>query len=237
MTTTTTSTLIPARVAGLMYLAIIGIGLFGEAFVRGSLVVSGDAAATASNILGSRQLWRAGLSMDLLMHVLDVPLIVFFYLLLRQVNQPLALLATVFNIVQTSVLAINKLTLIAALSLLESKALATSLIDGQALAMVAIGLHGYGFAIGLVFFGFTCIVRGYLIFKSGYMPRALGWLLGLAGVGYLVNSFALLLSPSLASMLFPAVLLPAFVGELALTLWLLFVNERTLRQRRESARA
>lgn len=111
MTTTSASTLISARVAGL-----------GEAFACGSLVVSGDAAATASNILDSQQLWRMGLSLDLLMHVLDVPLIVFFYLLLRQVNQPLALLATVFNIVQTSVLAINKLTLIAALSLLHSAA-------------------------------------------------------------------------------------------------------------------
>jgi hypothetical protein len=220
-----------------MYLTIIGIGLFGEAFVRGSLVAGGDAAATASNILGSQQLWRTGFSMDLLMHVLDVPLIVFFYLLLRQVSEPLALLATVFNIVQTSVLAINKLTLIAALSLLGSAAPAANLVDSQALALLAIGLHGYGFAIGLIFFGFTCIVRGYLIFKSGYVPRTLGWLLGLAGVCYLINSFALLLAPSLASMLFPAVLLPAFAGELALTLWLLFVNEGTLRQRREAARA
>jgi hypothetical protein len=103
------------------------------------------------------------------------------------------------------------------------------------LALLAIGLHGYGFAIGLIFFGFTCIVRGYLIVKSGYVPRALGWLLGLAGVCYLVNSFALLLAPSLAAMLFPAVLLPAFVAELALTLWLLCVNEGTLRQRLEQS--
>jgi hypothetical protein len=74
------------------------------------------------------------------------------------------------------------------------------------LAMIGIGLFGEAF------------MRGCLIFKSGYVPRALGWLLGLAGVSYLVNSFALLLSPSLAYMLLPAVLLPAFAGELALTL-------------------
>ena len=65
------------------------------------------------------------------------------------------------------------------------------------------------------------LVRGYLIFKSGYFPRILGVLLGLAGISYLVNSFALLLAPSLASTLFPAILLPALVGELALCLWLI----------------
>jgi hypothetical protein len=74
------------------------------------------------------------------------------------------------------------------------------------LAMIGIGLFGAAF------------VRRYLSFKPGYVPSALGWLLGLAGVSYLVDSFALLLSPSLASMLLPAVLLPAFAGELALTL-------------------
>jgi flagellar biosynthesis protein FliR len=78
-----------------MYLAIIGLGLFGEAAVRGSLVVAGDAAATASNIIASQSLWRTGIATDLLMHVLDVPLIVFFYLLLKPVSYPLALLATV----------------------------------------------------------------------------------------------------------------------------------------------
>jgi len=224
-------TLISARAAGAIYLAIIGLGLFGEAFVRGSLVVSGDVATTANNILGSQPLWRMGIASDVLMHVLDVPLIVFFYLLLRPVSQPIALLATFFNIVQTCVLAGNKLTLVAVLTVLGSSAPGLTPTDSYALASLALGLHGYGFGIGLIFFGLTCLARGYLIFRSGYIPRALGVLLGLAGVSYLINSFALLLSPSLAAILFPAVLLPAFVGELLLSLWLLFANERALQQR------
>lgn len=225
------SMLLSTRAAAAIYFAIIGLGLFGELFVRGSLVVGGDVAATASNILGSQLLWRTGIATDLVMHLLDVPLIVFFYLLLKPVSHPLALLATAFNIIQTCVLAGNKVSLVAALSLLNSPASAIGQIDSHALASLAVGLHGYGFGVGLTFFGMACLVRGYLIFKSGYVPRVLGVLLCFAGISYLVNSFALLLSPPLASLLFPAVLLPAFVAELALSLWLLCANESVLKQR------
>jgi hypothetical protein len=227
-------TLISTRVAGAMYLAIIGLGLLGEAAVRGSLVVAGDVAATASNIVASQSLWRTGVATDLLMHVLDVPLIVFFYLLLKPVSYPLALLATAFNLVQTCVLAVNKLTLVGALSALTLPAAVAGAPDPDAarLAYLAVKLHGYGFGIGLIFFGLTCLVRGYLMFRSGYVPRVLGVLLGLAGLSYLVNSAALLLWPALASLLFPAVLLPAFVGELALALWLVATRDRALQERR-----
>jgi hypothetical protein len=197
--------------------------MFGEVFVRGSLVVSGDAESTASNILASQALWRAGIASDLLMHVLDVPLIIILYLLLRPVNRSLALLASLLNIVQTCVLVANKLTLIVPLLVLPESLHLSGLSRQElhALSYVAINLHGYGFGVGLIFFGFASLTRGYLIFKSGYFPRILGVLLGVAGVSYLVNSFALLLAPSLASAMFPAILLPALVGELAFSLWLL----------------
>lgn len=228
MPTLPTSTLLSARAAGSIYLQIIGLGLFGEVFVRGALVVGGDPAATAVNVLRSEHIWRIGIVTDLVMHVLDVPLIVFFYLLLRPVNPALALLATVFNIVQTCVLASNKLSLVGVLSLLATPMGPNAGELGKSLALVAVDLHGHGFGIGLVFFGCACLVRGHLIVKSGYMPRALGVLLQLAGVSYLINSIALLLSPPLAAALFPAVLLPALVGELALSSWLLLTDQRSL---------
>jgi len=102
-----------ARIGGVLYLAIIALGLFGEAFVRGTLVVSGDATATASAIAASESLWRAGLAGDLLMHVFDLPVIVVLYLLLKPVSESLALLATFFNLIQTAVLVANKLNLLA----------------------------------------------------------------------------------------------------------------------------
>jgi Domain of unknown function (DUF4386) len=223
------------RAAGLMYLAIIGLGLFGEAYVRGSLVASGNAAATASNILASALLWRTSIVTDLLMHVLDVPLIIFLYLLLKPVSHPLALLATLFNVVQTCTLVVNKLTLVGALSLLNAGTPVAP--ESAALAFFAIQLHGHGFGIGLIFFGLSCLVRSYLIIKSGYIPAFIGVLIGLAGISYLVNSFALLLSPSLAAALFPAMLLPSLVGELAFCLWLLLTKQSALLEAVASADA
>ena len=82
--------------------------------------------------------------------------------------------------------------------------------------------HDFGFGVGLIFFGMTCLALGYLIIRSGYLPKVLGMGMQLAGVCYLINSFALILSPALAHQLFPAILLPAFVAELSMALWLLF---------------
>jgi hypothetical protein len=203
-----------ARLAGLIYLAIIGLGLFGEVAVRGALVVAGDAAGTMAKLRANESLWRAGVAGDLLMHALDLPLMLFFYLLLRPVDRTLALLTLLLNLVQTAVLALNKLTLIVPLLLLAQP-------QHDELAMLSIRLHGPGFAIGLVFFGLASLLRGVLIWRAGFLPRALGALLAVAGLCYLLNSFALLLAPPLAKALFPAVLVPAFVGELALALWLL----------------
>lgn len=205
------------RLAGVAYLANIALGLFGESFVRGSMVVAGDAAATAANIAANPGLWRAGIVGDLTMQLLDIPLIVLFYLLLRPISKPLALTATCFNIVQTSVLVLNKLTLLT--PLLLSPQLAPDLF--ASLTAFAIRLHNHGFGMGLIFFGVTCIIRGHLIRQSGFLPPALGWLLIAAGISYLINSLAQLLAPDFAGLLFPWVLLPSLIGELAISLWFL----------------
>lgn len=212
-----------ARVAGVLYLAIIALGLFGEVMVRGTLFVPGDAAATASRIAGSPLLWRAGIVGDLLMQVLDVPVIVIFYVLLRPVSESLALFATWINLVQTAVLAANKLNLLVPVLLLGDAGHLKAFSPEQlhALSYGAIQLHGFGLGIGLVFFGFACLATGWLILRSGYLPRTLGVLMLLAGLSYLVNSLALLLAPSLATWLFPGVLVPAFIGEMSLCLWLM----------------
>src|SRR5436853_7191072 len=107
-----------ARIGGVLYLIIIVAGLFGEAFVRGKLIVSGDATATAHNIMASQSLWRLGIAGDLIMHVCDVGLTLIFYVLLRPVNRNLALLAAFFNLMQTAVLVANTLSLLVALFLL-----------------------------------------------------------------------------------------------------------------------
>ncbi|WP_231576180.1 DUF4386 domain-containing protein [Hymenobacter sp. DG25B] len=192
-------------------------------FIRGKIIVSGDAAATAHNLIASEGLWRAGIAGDLLMHLLDILVMLVFYLLLRTVNKKLALMALLFNLIQTAVLVANKITLLVPLFFLGNAAYlkAFSPQQLQALAYTSIKAHDYGFGIGLIFFGFTCLLNGYLIRNSGFLPRFIGSLMQIAGACYLINSVALILDPSLASRLFPFILLPPFVAELIFSLWLL----------------
>jgi hypothetical protein len=218
-----------ARLGGALYLFIIIAGLYDEVFVRGSLIVAGDAAATAGKIMASESLFRMGVVGDLLMHVCDVPLTLILYVLLRPVSKELSLLAAVFSLLQTAILGANKLNLITVVLLLKGtdslKAFDPPQL--QALASLSLVLHGYGFGIGLIFFGVSCLCVGYLMFKSGYFPRSLGALQALAGLCYLVNSLALLLAPALADKMFPAILLPAFLGELSTCVWLLVKGVNT----------
>jgi len=90
----------------------------------------------------------------------------------------------------------------------------------QALAYLALKAHDYGFGISLVFFGFVCLILGYLLFRSGYFPRTLGILMTIAGLSYLTNSFTLILAPTYSTMIFPILVLP-FIGESSLCLWLI----------------
>jgi Domain of unknown function (DUF4386) len=212
-----------ARVGGVLYLIIIVAGATGELFVRGSSVVSGNAAATAHNIMASPSLWRAGIAGDLLMHGCDVPLMLIFYVLLRPVNGNLALLAVLFNLTQTAVLVANKLNRLLPIFLLGDAEYLKAFTPEQlqALSYVSLRTHDNGFAVGLVFFGAACLLVGYLIIRSGYLPRTLGVLMQIAGGCYITNSFAVIVWPSLAAKLFPFILLPPFVAELSMALWLL----------------
>lgn len=212
-----------ARTGGVLYLVIIVAGLFGEIFVRNKLIVSGDAAATAHNIMNSQFMWRMGIAGDLVMHLCDIGLMMVFYFLLRPVNKYLALTAVLFNLIQTAVLVVNKLNLLMPLFFLgDAEYLKTFQPDQlYTLAYLSVKAHNYGFGIGLIFFGLECLIIGYLILKSDYLPGLLGILLQIAGVCYLINSFALILSPTLSNMLYPFILIPSFIGELSVCLWLL----------------
>lgn len=218
-----TSPQIYARIGGVLYLIIIVIGIFGEAFVRNRLIVSGDATATAERIIASEFLWRVSIAGELFMLTCAVALALIFYVLLRPVSRELALLAVFFNLVSIALEAANKLRLVATLFPLGNANYLRVFDPEQldALAYLSIRLHGHGFGVSLIFFGCVCLVLGYLIFRSGYLPKFLGVLMQIAGLSYLTNSFALILSPALADRLFPTILLPAFVGEASLCLWLL----------------
>lgn len=230
-----TSPRVLARIGGALYLLIIAIGLFGEMFVRNKIVVSGDAAATAANIRSMESLWRLGIAAELVLLVSAVTLTVILYVLLRPAGRDLALLAVCFNLVSIAVEAVAALNLVGALFPLGKAGYLAAFEPEQlyAMAMVAVRSHGFGFGVALIFFGCECLVLGYLIVKSGFFPKAIGVLMQIAGVCYLVNSFALILSPALSSRLFPAILIPPFVGEASLCVWLLVkgVNVAKWKQR------
>ncbi len=212
-----------ARIGGLLYLLLILAGMLAVIFVRGKLIISGDAITTANSIMASPLLWRMGIIADLVMHICDVPVMLIIYILLRPVNKNLALLALLFNLIQTAVLVSNKLNLIAALFLLGDADYLKAFDPHQLYTQVylSLKLHDYGFGVGLIFFGFTCLANGYLIFRSGYLPRTIGALIQIAGICYLVSSFSLLIAPKFADMIFPAIMAPSFIAELSFCLWLI----------------
>lgn len=145
-----TSPRVHARIAGILYLLIIVAGAFGQIFVRASLVVPGDAVSTAQSVIASQSLWRIGIAGDIMMHVLDIPLMVVLFLLLRPVNRTLALVVVLFNLTQTAVLVANKLNLVMPLLLLGNADYLKAFDPARlyALAYLFIQAHGYGFGIG-----------------------------------------------------------------------------------------
>ncbi|MCA1247341.1 DUF4386 domain-containing protein [Massilia sp. MS-15] len=218
-----------ARSAGLLYLFIIVLGLFGEAYVRASLVVPGDPAATAQGILAGAFLWRLGIAGQLVLLVCAVALTSLWYVLLRPVHRNLAVAVACFGLVSLAVESLCVLQLQAALDPLVNGGLArvASAAQRQAASYAAVIAHANTFGVALVFFGVQCLLVGHLIRKSTYLPALLGLAMQIVGACYLVNSFAKFIHPPLQDLLFPAILLPAFLGESAVCLWLLFkgVNE------------
>lgn len=215
-----------ARVAGILYLTIIVAGIFAEFFVRQSLIVPGDATTTANNITASEGLFRIGIASDLIMIMSDVTLALIFYVLLKPVSDSLSLLAAFFRVAQAVILGINLLNLFFVLQLLSGAGTLTVFSSDQLHALVLLFLNGHsiGYAIGLVLFGLSLLVLGYLVFKSGYFPRILGVLLIVAALGYLSDSFARFLLPTYDAyeeIFTLVVFLPAFIGELSMCLWLL----------------
>lgn len=210
-----------ARIGGILYLLIITAGLFAQ-FVRGRFVVPGNAAATASNITNEAFMFRLGLSADLSTFVCAVPLTIILYTLLKPVSRNAALLMLGFSVVQDAIGGLNVLNTYRPLQLLGGAPYLKVFSREQleAMAQLSLNTHGVGFNVAMIFFGCSCLALGALIFSSGFLPRALGVLMAIVGLCYLTLSTAQLLSPPVAAMLFPSILVPAFIGELSFAVWL-----------------
>ena len=193
--------------------------------MRGQLVVANDAAATAHNIVTHELRYRLGFAAELIEILCTVPLALIFYELFKVVNKRVVLLVVFFNLVGTAIESVDLLNHLAPLTLLGggSYLSAIPVEQLQAQAYLSLKLYELGFAICLVFFGFFCLLLGYLIFRSGFLPRMIGVLLAFQGLCYLVNSFVDFLAPRMADLAF-SVLAVSAVGEISLCLWLLVMG-------------
>ncbi len=209
-----------ARIAGVLLLASLVAGGFGEFYVPSRLIVTGNATATAANIKTFGLLFRLGFAGYLLEAVCDIALNLIFYILLRPVQKDLALLAVFFGLIGTALFGVAELFYIAAPLILGGAGYLQSFSPAQldTLALLSLRLYGYGGVIFTVFYGVAWVLRGYLIFWSGYLPKPLGALAAVGGAGFVIRNFALVLAPGYAS---GGLLLPMIAATLALTFWLL----------------
>jgi hypothetical protein len=208
-----------AKTAGILLLLTIVAGFFGELYVPSKLV-SREAATTAANITAHELLFRSGFAAYLVEACCDIALSLIFYVLLKPVQKHLALLAAFFGLVSTALYGVAELFYFAALPILGGADYLKAFSPDQlnTLALLSLKLYALGGGLFMVTYGVAAVLRGYLIFQSGYLPRALGVLLALAGLGFISKNFTLVLAPAYAS---DVLLLPMFLTVVALTAWLL----------------
>ncbi|MBK9320702.1 MAG: DUF4386 domain-containing protein [Bacteroidetes bacterium] len=212
-----------ARIAGLCYLIVIATGLFSEVFVRQALTVSNDALTTAHNIQTNEMLFRWGFVADLINFVVGIPTILIMYHFFKKSNKIIMQIALAFVIIQTAIIAVNLLNQITPLLLLSDDTYLDTFQQSQlaTLSLLSLNIQSQGYAIGLVFFGFYCILIGFVIYRTKAIPGIIGVLYAIAGLCYLINSFTMFLSKGFANPMFVYLAIPILIGELSVCLWLL----------------
>ena len=215
--TAETSPLVRARIAGALYLTANILAPFTLLYLPSRFIVRGDPAATASNIMASVSLFRFGIVGNLITFTANIFLALALFQLLKVVNNNKAVLMVVLFLVGVPIAMLNELSQLAVLQLVSGagylKVYATDQL--QALAYLLLRSHDQGLLIAHIFFGLWLLPMGYLVFTSRFMPKVVGVLLVIAGVGYVVQSFGIFLGYSVNIIMFTG------LGELVFLLWLL----------------
>ena len=223
-----------AKIAGVLFLVTMFAGGFGEFYVPSTLIVSGDAAATASNIRTFDTMFRLGFASYLIEAVCDIGLTWVLYLLLRPVRRDLALLAAFFGLVSTATFAGAELFFFAASFILGGASYLTTFSPPQieSLAYLSVRYYAVGSGVFMIFYGIGAIIRGYLIFRSEFLPKFIGVLLAIAGAGFVIRNLLLVIAPRYA---YEILLMPMSVAGIALTAWLLIKGVDTAKWEAKAA--
>ncbi len=228
-----------ARLGGALYLINIVFGLFAIAYVESKIMVGGDPATTANNIIAHEFLYRIGIVAHVIILLTNVPLALIFYRLFRIVSKNATLLVIFFTLVGTAIEAGNLLNQFEPLLLLKKGSTAGTFGQEQIQELVysLLRLKTVGFHLALVFFGFYGLSAGYLIFKSAFLPKTIGILLATGGLCYITYSFLSFLVPGFAASLVPYIQIPSGIAELTFCLWLLIagVNSKKWREQEQMA--
>jgi len=223
-----------ARMAGACQLLEAITATFGQVIVLGRLVVDGNGAATAANILGHVRLFWVGFASSLMGVAFHIAWALLIYVLLKPVNRILSLLAAFFILVACAMQALTGLLYLAPLLILQggSSLSAFTAEQLQALALMFLKLNTYAFEIDLVFFGFWCILTGYLIFRSTFLPRVLGVLVMISGLGWVTYLY-----PPLAHHLGTFRVAASALGEIPMELWLIVMGVNVQRWKEQASAA
>lgn len=210
-----------ARIAGLLMLVLVALAPFSMLYVPSTLIVPGDAVTTANNIVSSAAMFRLAMASDAVIFLVEIALCALVYTLVRPVNKTLALIAVFARLAMTIIQGLNLLNHFVVMSLLSGSGSVAALAPPQLQALVSLflGAHEAGVLIWGMFFGLHLLVLGYLVYRSGYLPKVIGGLLVFVGLVYLAQSFGNILLPD-AKALFTAMGSLGFL-EIAFPVWLL----------------
>jgi hypothetical protein len=224
-----------ARVAGLLYLIAIVVGVFDLMYLPDKIVILGDAAATAHNILANPFVLRLAIVADLVAGVIWLFVMLALYKLLRDVDEIQAGLMLILGaFMQVPLYFVSAVFYVGSL-LLVSDATVSSVFAGaqrDAMAFLFLRLHHYEIQASLVFAGLWLFPFGILVFESGFLPRTIGVWLMLSGFAWLAICFTGFLAPQYSATV-SNVTFPLTLGEFAITFWLLIMGDRTIRFRRD----
>ena len=208
-----------ARTTGFLYMLLIPLGVFAMIYVPNTLFVPGDIAATVSNIMANQTLFRVSIMSALITQVVQIFVVLYLYKILKPVNKNHAVLMVVFILVAVPIAMLNELNHFAVLLLLNGPDYLPFFTSDQIQSLVALflELRVTGIFIAQIFWGLWLFPMGYLVYKSGFLPKIIGALLIVAVFGYLADSFVFFFIPDFGITFSEF----TFLGELLITLWLL----------------